>query len=101
MSGWMDRSLRRSTRPAGPRCTASAWYRWGTPRTRRTCCGKAELWALVERLPDKLRAVIHLFYGEGYSVKETAGILGVSVPAVKMRLKRGREALRSAWEVEE
>lgn len=63
--------------------------------------GEAELWALVERLPEKLRAVIHLFYGEGYSVKETAGILGVSVPAVKMRLKRGREALRSAWEVEE
>ena len=63
--------------------------------------GEAGRWALVERLPDKLRAVIHLFYGEGYSVKETAGILGVSVPAVKMRLKRGREALRSAWEVEE
>lgn len=63
--------------------------------------GDPELWEQVARLPDHLRAVIHLFYGEGYRVKETAEILGISVPAVKMRLKRGREALRNAWEVQE
>ena len=63
--------------------------------------GEAALWEQVSRLPEKLRAVIHLFYGEGYQVKEVAKILGISVPAVKMRLKRGREALRSAWEAEE
>ncbi|WP_297988899.1 sigma factor-like helix-turn-helix DNA-binding protein [uncultured Oscillibacter sp.] len=49
-------------------------------------------------LPEKHRAAIHLHYGEGYSVEETARILGVTVSAVKMRLKRGREALRREWE---
>lgn len=63
--------------------------------------GDPALWERVERLPEKLRAVVHLHYGEGYGVKETAAILGISVPAAKMRLKRGREALRSEWEAEE
>lgn len=63
--------------------------------------GDPTLWEQVARLPEKLRAVIHLYYGEGYDVKETAAILGISVSAAKMRLKRGREALRSIWEAEE
>lgn len=62
--------------------------------------GDPALWEQVARLPEKLRTVIHLYYGEGCDVKETAAILGISVPAVKMRLKRGREALRSTLEVE-
>lgn len=56
------------------------------------------LWEQVAALPEKHRAAIHLHYGEGYSVEETARILGVTVSAVKMRLKRGREALRREWE---
>ena len=52
----------------------------------------------VAALPEKHRAAIHLHYGEGYSVEETARILGATVSAVKMRLKRGREALRREWE---
>lgn len=30
-------------------------------------------------------------------MEEIARILGTTVPAVKMRLKRGREALRREW----
>lgn len=56
------------------------------------------LWEQVAALPEKHRAAIHLHYGEGYSVEETARILGATVSAVKMRLKRGREALRREWE---
>ena len=56
------------------------------------------LWEQVAALPEKHRAAIHLHYGEGYSVEETAKILGATVSAVKMRLKRGREALRREWE---
>ena len=52
----------------------------------------------VAALPEKLRTVIHLHYYEGYSVEETARLLGVTVSAVKMRLKRGREALRGGLE---
>lgn len=58
------------------------------------------LWEQVAALPEKQRAVIHLHYGEGYSVEEIAGILGITASAVKMRMKRGREALRREWEAE-
>ncbi len=45
------------------------------------------------KIPIKNRTVIILHYLEGYSVEETAKMLNISVSAVKMRLKRGREAL--------
>lgn len=51
----------------------------------------------VSALPEKQRTAIHLHYYEGYSVQEIAGLLGVTVPTVKMRLKRGRDALRKVW----
>ena len=52
----------------------------------------------VAALPEKLRTVIHLHYYEGYSVREIAEVLGVTVSAVKMRMKRGRDALRERLE---
>ena len=51
----------------------------------------------VAILPEKQRTALHLYYYEGYSVQEIARLLGVTVPTVKMRLKRGREALRKEW----
>ena len=48
-------------------------------------------------LPEKQRTALHLYYYEGYTVREIAKLLGVTGPAVKMRLKRGREALREEW----
>lgn len=58
------------------------------------------LWELVTALSEKQRTVLHLHYAEGWTVEEIASILGTSVPAVKMRLKRGRDALRKEWEAE-
>jgi len=52
----------------------------------------------VAALPEKLRTVIHLHYYEGYSLEEIASLLGVSLSAVKMRMKRGRDALRNRLE---
>ena len=52
----------------------------------------------VAALPEPLRTVLHLHYYEGYSLREIARLLGVTVPTVKMRLKRGRDALRDIWE---
>lgn len=44
------------------------------------------------------KSVIMLHYIEGFSVEETANILNISVSATKMRLKRGREKLKVAYE---
>ncbi len=48
----------------------------------------------LDTLPEKLRTVIILHYLEGYSVEETGEILKIGKSAVKMRLARGRDALR-------
>ena len=46
-------------------------------------------------LPAKWKTVLILHYFEGYSVKETGEILGLSESAVKKRLQRGREQFRT------
>ena len=52
----------------------------------------------VMALPLEYREAIYLHYYEGYTLREIARLLGVTVPTVKMRLKRGRDALRNTWE---
>ena len=54
-----------------------------------------ELMEAVMSLPPKYRSVIHLYYYEGYSVKEIADMLGVSVSSVTTRLARARERLKA------
>jgi RNA polymerase sigma-70 factor, ECF subfamily len=62
------------------------------------CCSKSEIRQLVERgilgLPTKYRAVVMLRDVEQLSTDEVARQLGLSVPAVKTRLLRGRLMLR-------
>ena len=53
------------------------------------------VWQAVKELPPKQREVIHLFYQEGYSTAEIAGILRRNESTVRSDLKRGREALRA------
>ena len=48
----------------------------------------------VRALPEKYSAVVHLYYYEGYSIREIAKLLGVPAPTVGTRLARGRERLR-------
>lgn len=52
----------------------------------------------IINLPPKYKVVIHLYYFEGYNVSEIAKILNLSISAVKMRLKRGRELLKVEME---
>ena len=54
----------------------------------------AALWALVQSLPKKARAVLVLRYYEELSEAETAEILGVSVGTVKSQTSRALAALR-------
>ncbi|MBA3459635.1 MAG: RNA polymerase sigma factor [Deltaproteobacteria bacterium] len=52
--------------------------------------------ALAE-LPHEQREAIVLFELEGWKVEEIADLLGVSISAVKSRLVRGRERLRTIY----
>jgi len=52
------------------------------------------LYAALDKLPDKERTSVLLFYMENYSIKEIAVIENVSPDAVKQHLVRGRNHLR-------
>ena len=53
-----------------------------------------ELWDAVMTLPPKYRAVIHLYYWEGYDQGEIGEILHLSRTAVQTRMSRARDMLR-------
>lgn len=53
-----------------------------------------ELWDAVMALPPKYRAVIHLYYWEGYGQGEIGEILHLSRTAVQTRMQRARAILR-------
>lgn len=53
-----------------------------------------ELWTVISRLPQSYSTVIHLYYYEGYSVKEIAEILRISESNVQVRLMRARNKLK-------
>lgn len=55
---------------------------------------RGETLEAVLALPAELRLPVHLYYYEGYSVAEIAGLLGKSQGAVKSRLFRARAILR-------
>ena len=54
------------------------------------------LWDAVNALPAHYRLVIHLYYYEGYSVREIGEITGKSETAVQTQLFRARKLLRKA-----
>lgn len=51
--------------------------------------------AAVNSLPPRYRAVIHLYYYEGYQADEIGRILGVPTATVHTRLARGRGRLKN------
>lgn len=63
---------------------------------------KSELYHAVMELPTKYRQIIHLYYFEGYSVREIAKLISLSETAVQTRLLRARqqlkEQLKEAWQ---
>ena len=54
----------------------------------------------VLALPEKYRLPVHLFYYEGYSIKEAAAILGRREGTVRAQLTRARAMLRERLEAE-
>lgn len=59
-----------------------------------------ELTAAVLRLPQRLKDAVILYYFQGFSMRETADILGISQPSVSGRLSRARKKLKSQLEGE-
>ena len=59
-----------------------------------------EIFFAVMALPVKYRMIIHLFYYEGFSVKEISKLLNKNENTVLSLLHRARKMLRSEMEVE-
>lgn len=58
----------------------------------------SDLYEALRQLPVDNRICVTLYYLEGYSVKETAKMLGITESAVKNRLARARNRMRSELE---
>lgn len=56
--------------------------------------GVSEIFSEIMKLPKKYSVVIHLYYYEGYSVKEISQILSISESNVQIRLMRARNKLK-------
>ena len=54
----------------------------------------SELRDAVEKLPEKLRLPFLLVYMEGYSSQEAASAIGITLFALKSRLKRAKKSLQ-------
>ena len=77
---------------------SSSWFKKTVPLLETITAEmpeeESEVYAAVLKLPQKYRAVIHLFYYEGYSVSEIAKIMDAKESTVKSHLFRGREMLK-------
>jgi RNA polymerase sigma-70 factor, ECF subfamily len=54
---------------------------------------------VLDTMPDTLRIPLMLRDGDGLSYDEIAAQLGISLSAVKMRIKRGRELFRARFDL--
>ena len=106
LRAWLDRTVvREAIRLQRPR-RLSFMYRLEGPREIALAPDVAdprirheadlELRLAFESLPIDQRAALVLHLYAGYSVEETAAIVGSPVETVRTRLRRGRERLRTA-----
>lgn len=49
---------------------------------------------LIWSLPEKYRALVYLYYYEGYKTREIAGLLGINASTVQTRLAKARSLLK-------
>lgn len=52
----------------------------------------------LDRLPERERTALHLFYYEGLTAREIGDVTGEKEPTVRSRLTRARAQLRREWE---
>jgi RNA polymerase sigma factor (sigma-70 family) len=56
-----------------------------------------QLAAALDEIPETSRDVLLLYYREGENTREVAALLGITEAAVRKRLQRGRDSLRTEW----
>ena len=65
---------------------------------------ESDLFYAVMNIPKKYRVVVHLYYYEGYNIKEISELLRIKETAISTRLMRARkilkECLKEIWEDE-
>ncbi len=61
----------------------------------------SQLYRALSAIPEKYSSVVTLHYLEGFTVEEIASALKLTQSGVKMRLSRGRDALKRYIETEE
>lgn len=57
-----------------------------------------ELWDVLQRMQEKYRLVVVLFYYQGLSLRDISDVLDIPVGTVKSRLSRGKAELREVLE---
>lgn len=60
-----------------------------------------ELLEQIMTLPSKYRTAIHLFYYEGYSIKDISKLTGQKESTVRSHLTRARQRLKSILKEDE
>ncbi len=96
---WLLRVTVNCCRTAG----SAAWTRRTVPLEDTLTTPPPEhlgVFEAVQTLPPAQRVAIHLFYYEGYSVREIARITSSTESTVKTRLHRARTALRNMLDTE-
>lgn len=58
----------------------------------------SEIWEALQRLTEKYRMVLYLYYYEGYSVRELSVILGRRESTLQTQLATGRKQIKSLLE---
>lgn len=56
-----------------------------------------DVWEMLEKLAENDRVILHLYYWEGYSIKEIAEILKMKENTVKTKMARAKEKVRKEW----
>ena len=82
----------------------SHWWKTTVPLLESYPAQNDEQQSLMQTilsLPAKYRAVIHLFYYEGYSAKEIAALTGQKESTIRQQLTRARRMLKDFLEGEE
>ena len=83
----------------------SAWFKRtapldeSIPAAENGSCESAL--SAVLKLPVKYRTAVYLYYYSGYSVDEMSEILGITPSAVKTRLSRARQRLKTMIKAED